>query len=269
MSLIPIVNICKPLLVGAIGVTSLTTGAIIGMQALPTPQEVIEPAEVIEPVVEELPLEATTVEAETPLPSAESTKSTESKSIEPTKSTESKSAEPILPNMRTYEQLEADTGNSYSNARPMGRYYMTQNEFETDFLGWCPQDVPEGLWTTKIGAGVSLGYLTNDVDIEDAFSLTDYIFSVMKTGINYYNPGDGFTYAHRVGIDTTGEDGVDKWIISITIDWPNRKIGWTRVDGGDNKLIGTRLINDLNELTTRMTSRLHQREAEFKAKCGY
>lgn len=270
MKLLALLNACKPIGVGIASLSVLSGGALATINTLTA--ETPEP-EIV--VVEETETSVLEAQEETLVMSSESTtqyQSTTSAQVtgtQPKQDGNGATGHTAALGYSTPEPTKEPVKYVNPENGAVNRKYLTQNDFELAYLGVCPQNVVEGDYPYPLAAGVALGYLTNSVNIYDSMSLTDYMFSVMKSGLNYYRPNDGFGYAHNLGVNTTGEDGVDRWALAVTIDWPSRKIGWKRVDNGDKALVGTRLYNDMEVLTSRMTSRLHQRESEFKAKCGY
>lgn len=195
----------------------------------------------------------------------------------------------IMPGDSKYQKIEEPSGDSQSSTLPSSNdstdnttpepstittpkpyitlpaaptyKYSNIVEFERAYLGWCPQDVPEGEFWTKISDIVALGYISSGLyAYNDLDSAARYAWDLIRGGFG----GQPLKiYAQKL-TDVNGY--LNLTAFTFIVNTSTRGVTWQQEGAwGDS----AKYADQLNSIASQLSTKLIQLDQQFYAKCGY
>lgn len=152
--------------------------------------------------------------------------------------------------------------------------YSYVGDFEQAFMGYCPQDVPEGMWGDKLNPAVALGYSTTSGDKSPEAKIRN-VWGTFKTQNFYELYGDNYKvgWTSMFGIDTGGSfnGSVMGDNIAFILHWSTKTVTWERLwdDSPSKDYWPADMRAQFDDIATRMTHHLRYLDNAYTAKCGY
>lgn len=163
--------------------------------------------------------------------------------------------------------------------KPAQRQYTNWLDFERDYMGWCPKDVPEGLWPDALPAAAALG-LSINMTLEESNTPRGDILSIWNTYRSTYYLGDIYRFAtiERLGIKTEPDcpDGfyrINDHTLSTAsgywfeLNWLTKTVYVTTDEDGHSTVSATAL-KQADEAAAWMTNYIRWLDNSYNAKCG-
>lgn len=270
-------NFLKPVLIGGVAIGLVGGTALVAINS--TPQEEA-PSITDEPtmgeVVEE-PSEDNPAIAEGDIPARGEVGAEEVPAIKPsttTKPSAPTTQETIVYSILGHKKLHKkegwvnlfdDNGVQYN----IDGSFTNIWDFEEAANGMCPQDIPTGAWPDALRPGVALGIIHSAYGSKDPLAHADEIWSQMKGGVASISDGGFWLFAKDLGLDFTTKPENCNLLIAFTLSWSQRTVGWTDLNGASKATISQDIVEQMDSIANQMTSRIRQRDSQFKTKCGY
>lgn len=156
--------------------------------------------------------------------------------------------------------------NNYSY-KPVNTKFSTIMDFESAYMGKCPQEVPYDVWNDPLAPSVALG-IRSTMTLAETYTMEGMIRSYWNQHYTTGYPPSGMMNMSFWQIDKSAPDSAN-----ITIDWRTMTVSYTYhdlhntgVSTADHYTPETHA--KLKALSQKMTNYLRNLDSRFKNKCG-